>query len=378
MFKRLVLASLLSLFAASHAYSDTFTTNSETLFNYLQTTFPSVFPARVTTQPLTDKSGYPILFRAYSSGWIVATYWWGRGIQRLYYSIDGGGHWTLFGTLEDGNTVLCGGRCWTPDMQSEVKSVVGSVLSLADPAATAGLTSQITTLLQALLSSGSSNCPVVVSTPPTISLDSPPPAVQINIDFGNNGCTASDGSLMKGSASFNFTNISVSSTAIKANLDLIFNNLSINGQLLANGEVTGVVNLSKSGSSFNADNVSFHLINFLLSNGVGLNGDITVRGTSTNAQIDSSTSELLYPVNGFALPGGNQIVNLVAAVQADKSSVINGTGTAYGFVLQFNNLVFNSTACQSYPVGGSINFTKNNKTATVTFDSSCNGSYIYQ
>lgn len=361
----------------SYSSSD-YVSRSDALMNFAESNFTSYFPAHVATAQLTDPGGYPIRYRSYSTGWMAGTYWWGLGVPRIYYSTNGGATWNYYGTLEDGNVGLCGGQCWANDMQSEISGVMKNVLNLTGNLTSGGLTQQFTIILQAVFSSSQSFCPRVTTNPSLSSLSSLPATLEIGVNYGA-GCTASDGSTMSGSASLVLTNMLMTSTSFSAHAAATFNNLYKNGAPFANGSVTGDMAFTGSGGSLGGTAV-FHVASFLMPNGEIATGDISIQPTGTslgsfNATLNTATQ--ITPLAGLNLDAGSQQLALAVQTQADKSQVVNGTGTMYGYSMQFTNLLLNSTTCPSYPIGGSVKFTKYGKTATITYGPGCSGGYTY-
>lgn len=365
--------------ASPMAYSgDDYAHHSEALMNSAENALTNYFPEHATTLQLTDQAGYPILYRVYSNGWMAGTYWWGYGVPRIYYSPDGGAHWSYYGTIEDGNAALCGGQCWTPDMASEIEGVMSDVLNLTGDLTNGGLMQQFTVILRAVFSSSQSFCPMVASNPPLSSLSALPSTWDISVNYGS-GCTAADGSNMSGSATVRMTNLQFVSSSFSTHVDATFNNLYRNGAPFANGNATGDIALTGSTGSLGG-NANVHVSNFLMPNGQTASGDISIQPTgalgSFNATMNTATQ--ISPLPGLYLDAGMQQLAVTVQKQSDSSELINGTGEIYGYAVQFANLLFNSNACQSFPIGGSVIFTKNGASATVTYNASCNGSYIYQ
>jgi len=128
--------------------------------------------------------------------------------------------------------------------------------------------------------------------------------------------------------------------------------------------------------SFNMNNstgsATINLINFLTPTGGTANG--TVRLT-----ISSATSYLLS-VDVSDSVDLSVDLDIAVTMEADDRYTINTTssGTINQYTVVFDNIVFDSAACENYPVGGSAVFSSGGENWTATFDSSCDRNFTLQ
>lgn len=362
--------------------------HTELLFNYLEKNYAFVFPGPVQSSYTSDSYGYPIIYRFYSNNWGTLTYYWQYTDQEVYYTANGGRNWYYFGTLEEANTYLCEKQCWgtTPSStlnETEVRGIVDGVLKVVGTTLSGGLSDQLQSVLGAALSTSStSTCPKVTNNAPGgINLSNPatlPSPLIITVDYGA-GCrlpstiSLTGGSLMSGSAKLTLSNLKVNSTTgnISASFSAEFNSLRRDTTLLGSGSVSGSLSGSLSGNT-PTGSANLTLSNFLLSSGEAISGTIAVQITSTGdiiAQTNTQTSKVTANLDLRITPQND---NKVLTINSRTS------GTANGYSVDFTNVVFNTTTCPTYPVSGQIKFGKAGKTATVTFNSACNGSYTYK
>lgn len=357
--------------------STDFFDHTELLFNHLEKQYVFVFPEPVRSTYTSDNAGFPIVFRFYSTGWGVATYFWQYTDQDVFYTTDDGANWLYFGSMEDANAILCGGTCWgnssTGLNETEVRGIVDNVLNVVGSTLSGGLTEQLQAVLSAALTtSSSSTCPRVVNNAPggidLSNLAALPSPLVITVDYGS-GCRTSSGEWMSGNAKLTASNISVNSSSgvLSATFVAQLNSLKRDNTLLGSGSVSGSISGNLNSLTGSAD---LSLSSFVLSNGETLTGTVSVQLQSSSnmlVQLNTKTSKITASLD-------------LAVLVQDKSYTLNtrSAGTVNGYSVSFSNVVFNTATCPSYPLAGQLLFSKAGKTATVTFNNACNGSYSYR
>lgn len=262
--------------------------------------------------------------------------------------------------------------------EQEIRQMVNNTLSIVTGAGGAGMTALFGDIFSAL-SNPASTCPQVTSTPPLTNLNALPPSITLNANYAA-GCTASNGSSMSGSATLALSNLTLSQTVsngpinVSGNFSLTLNDVKQNGVLMGSGQISGNANLvislnSSTGQSSGTANIQLN--NLILSTGASINGTVAITiasNTQQNVGINLTTSS------------GPIVLNL-QITESTISDVITvnttSTGTVGNYSTQINNLQLNPSVCKNYPVGGTISFTKNSQTSTVTFNGSCDGNYTY-
>lgn len=261
--------------------------------------------------------------------------------------------------------------------EQEVRQMVDNTLSIITGVGGTGVTALLGDVFSAL-SDPSSTCPQVTSNPPLENLESLPPSITISSNYAA-GCTSSSGSSMSGSATLVLSNLAFSQASsgapinVAGNFSLTLNNVKQNGVLMGNGQITGNTNLAISldSSSQSSGTANIQLTNLVLSTGISLNGTIAmtiVSNTQQNVGINLTTSK------------GPIVLNLKITESATSDVITvntTSTGTMENYSTTISNLQLNPTVCANYPVGGTISFTKNSQTSTVTFNGSCDGNYSY-
>ena len=254
----------------------------------------------------------------------------------------------------------------------EVRQMVNNTLSLVTGAGgTDDLTSLATDIITALFSSTPSTCPQVTLSPANLDLNALPPTITITANYPT-GCLSSNGSSMSGNATLALTNLNT--TTLSGSFSLTMNNLKRNGVLLANGQATGSASnivLDSTTGNLQSGTVSLQLSNLLLSTGETFTGSMSISIVSSTV-VNASTN----------ITTANGPINLNLQITQNATTGIStvrttSTGTIRTYSTQINNLLLNPTVCANYPVGGSITFTKNSQTSTVTFNGSCDGNYTY-
>jgi hypothetical protein len=104
--------------------------------------------------------------------------------------------------------------------------------------------------------------------------------------------------------------------------------------------------------------------------------NVTQTGDSISFDGDIHTEDLT--LNGVRLPIANTNVSVNAAQAQGGTSTLNITLTGSGSNPPFTangNVVMDTAKCPNYPVGGTITTTKDGTSATINFDSNCDGSF---
>ena len=257
--------------------------------------------------------------------------------------------------------------------QAEVTGYANTILTLFN--GNIADLDQLTMILGAglaALENPSSTCPVATSTPPLEGLETFPPSLTIRIGFGN-GCVVTDGAMqatVSGSAVFTISNLVFTDTNVSGSLTASFDNLKINGVLVASGSVQASLNLAVNldAGSF-AGTVAVTMTNLLLPNGLGFTG-------SANVNLDS-TGTTVVTTNLTSARGVVIRLNANVVAQPDGSVLVNtaGTNTVGDYAVQASNLRIDADVCEQGPIGGSLSFTKGGQTGTLTFNSSCTYTY---
>ncbi len=224
----------------------------------------------------------------------------------------------------------------------------------------------------AALENPSSTCPVATSTPPLKGLETFPPSLTIRMSFGS-GCVVADGAAqatVSGSAVLSITNLVFTETNVSGSLTASFDNLKINGVLVANGSVQATLNLGVNldAGTF-AGTVSVTMTNLQLPNGLGFTGSANVNLDSTGTTVVTTD---LTSARGVVIR-----LNANVSAQPDGSVLVNtsGANTVGDYTVQANNLKIDAEVCDQGPTGGSLSFTKGGQTGTLTFSSSCTYTY---
>jgi len=258
--------------------------------------------------------------------------------------------------------------------EAEVTGYVNTILGLTS-GDIAGL-DQLTLILGSAvdaLTTPTTTCPAASSTPPLQGLETFPPNLTINVNYGN-GCTVQDGATsatVSGSAVLSITNLVFSDTAISGSVSMTFTNVKVNGVLVADGSVQAVANITMSSNleTF-AGQVTVTFSNLTLPNSLGFSGSITINlnsaGTtlvSTNLTSSPHSIPITLNVSIAAQPSGGVLVNTTSA----------STVGAYAVVV--SNVKIDADVCTTGAIGGAISFTKGGQTGTLTFNNSCGYTY---
>ncbi len=271
----------------------------------------------------------------------------------------------------------------TDGSEEEVRILMDSVMALSTNTATDGLMAQVELIMAGVLSgSAPSSCPVVstnldiaalmASGDIAAALAGLPSTITASADYGS-GCSAADGSFFSGGVELEINNLQINPNTFSVSLTMAarVNNLTQDNMLIGNGSMSGSLNANLGAEAINAD-ILFS--NFIVSNGQHLDGTMTL-----NALGDVFKVNLDVTSDGVFSSKMALVMTEVTSGDDDYDSgvySINSTsGSVNGYDVKINDLIVDSDACEQYPVGGSIVFTKNGKSWTTTFDSSCNGSY---
>jgi hypothetical protein len=257
--------------------------------------------------------------------------------------------------------------------QAEVTGYANTVLSLFN--GNIANVDQLTVILGAglaALENPSSTCPVATSTPPLEGLETFPPNLTLRMSFGS-GCVVQDGATqatVSGSAVLTVSNLVFTETNVSGSLVASFDNLKVNGVLVANGSAQATLNLTINvDAETYAGTVAVTLTNLMLPNGLGFTG-------SANVNLNSAGTTV---VTTNLTSGKGVVIKLNATVVAQPSGSVlvntSGTNTVGDYTVQANNLVIDADVCEQGPIGGSLSFTKGGQTGTLTFSNSCTYTY---
>ncbi|MBK9702567.1 MAG: hypothetical protein IPO75_03365 [Betaproteobacteria bacterium] len=332
----------------------------------------------MTSPTGTCPAGTVPLYRLYNQGMSLAPNHRYTTFQSVRSTMIAAG-WLPEGNGADGvfACVPPGGNAPPPPpastFQAEVTGYANTVLKLVNGDLVD--VDQLTLILGAgiaALEDPTSTCPVATSTPPLAGLETFPPNLTINMSFGS-GCVVKDGATqatVAGSVALSVTNLAISETAVSGKLSAAFNNVKINGALVANGSVEATLNLGIGPSLETvAGTVAVTLNNFQLPNDLGFTGtaNIALNVPGTTMVVTNLTS------------GKGVVIKLNAAIapQADGSVLVNtsGSNTVGAYTVQANNLRIDAEVCETGPIGGSLSFSKGGQTGTLTFNSSCTYTY---
>jgi hypothetical protein len=147
---------------------------------------------------------------------------------------------------------------------------------------------------------------------------------------------------------------------------MVMNQLQQDGELLANGKISGEIDINSTNMTGTA---YIEFDNFQAANAEVLNGSITLTlASATEFYVDTDISEGT---------GMHAKISLSVVTPAEGIVVINTleTGSLNQYDVNFNNLTFDESLCSDYPVSGSVNFTSDGQSWIATFNSSCDGTY---
>lgn len=292
----------------------------------------------------------------------------------------------------------------------EIKQVFDSVLSAVK--LFSGLPDLMDDFADLISQPGSSTCPKVVTTPPSINLGSLPKTITINIDFGN-GCKAADGSTMKGKAIITINDLTLSETAGGATVSLKFNmsftDIFRNGLPVFDGTVSGNVNLKVTQSNISGPvTVNFNNLQTAestISGGLTIDVSLDITGdlsdveindttmTFNNLSIQTATGQIKVTSGTVGLSStgldsyrmdvtmntSQGAVDIVIDIDfpSETRAIVSTPqpGTIAGYTVSINNITFNTSVCKEYPVSGNVNLTKGSATTKATFTGACDGTY---
>jgi hypothetical protein len=352
------------------------------------TTFPPLlqFPGLILPQPTSFSFFLLVTPFGSLSNWYV----WATNIV-----LGGGGGQPMPtpGTSPTPTPTPSGGST----MEQEIRRILDLIMGLFSTGS--GLVSQVSGIL-----SGAGSDIITISPPlENLSLTSIPPTIALNFNFGTQYALP-DGSVISGSAMLNLTDISFSAAGIGANIELLANDIRVNGAPMLSGRVFGNVALTNDVNAvLNFDNFRFQDRPF--SGGLDILGTaveldlgnpvnstfqqftITPRNFSFDQYtVNSGTIVITIPSPGvyrFALDlATNQgPANLVAtlALQQEEQFLVStvGPGTILGYTVTIDNVLFDTSLCPQFPIGGRITVASGGKTGEITFNAACNGTYGY-
>jgi hypothetical protein len=258
--------------------------------------------------------------------------------------------------------------------QVEVTGYVNTLLNLAsgDVVDADKLGVVLDSALAALMNPAST-CPVVTSTPPLASLTTLPPNLTIDFDYGD-GCTVQEGTTsvtLSGNVVLSLSNVILTDANLSGTVAATFNNVKVDGVLVANGTVRAAANLAFSAATgATSGPIDVTLTNFLLPDGLGISGTLGINLNSTGATM--VTTDLVTSPNNVAVR-----LNASVVPAADGSVLVNTTGasTVGAYAVQVSGLRIDADVCTTGAIGGTVSFSQSGRTGTFTFDSSC--SYTY-
>jgi hypothetical protein len=257
--------------------------------------------------------------------------------------------------------------------QAEVTGYANTILTLFN--GNIANVDQLTVILGAglaALENPSSTCPVATSTPPLEGLDTFPPNLTLRMSFGS-GCVVQDGgtqATVSGSAVLTVSNLVFTETNVSGSLVASFDNLKVNGVLVANGSAQATLNLTINvDAETYAGTVAVTLTNLMLPNGLGFTGSANINLNSAGTTVVTTN---LTSAKGVVIK-----LNATVVAQSNGSVLVNtsGTNTVGDYTVQANNLVIDADVCEQGPIGGSLSFTKGGQTGTLTFSNSCTYTY---
>ncbi len=297
------------------------------------------------------------------------------------------------------------------DLKFYLDMIFGFLPTLQDSGT--GLLSEIMNVFSLILSGGGGTCPVVTVTPPISGLNIPS-NITVVADYGG-GCTASDGSTMSGSWKLQLSNISQTLTGISADYVFTASNLSQNGMMLANGSISGSLELAPSGSDQKVT-VTVKTNGLQVSQYATITGAVTAVGvgqiglsgaTFNTVTVTPSNLKLAYNVlllsGSYTLQSGSVVsrrqgttenfdvtANLRTSSGSIKGSALveSPTGGYYRvsttggpFVVHSYNVTVDDVVMQPqvciYPVGGTVYVTQGGESTGVAFSGTCDGTYDF-
>ncbi|HFD12292.1 MAG TPA: hypothetical protein ENJ32_07470 [Crenotrichaceae bacterium] len=239
-----------------------------------------------------------------------------------------------------------------PPDQARIQPLL-SVLPVISDDVTGQLSGQATAILTTALSPGSSNGPIVTTTPAALDFNNLPEILAINIDYGDNFISEEGKSIM-GIVDITLSDLVFDDTKIGSDFDFQVQNLLSDNVLVGDGNISGKLELTSGQSSGfdgilnlkfadfkTADNmISGELKNVFKGLEFSLDGSTETRGTITttlnNLSVDgdlvsgTTTTVLLPAKTDFSgnLNTLNGVIKIELSIEKfpDGSSLLNTTG----------------------------------------------------
>ncbi len=243
--------------------------------------------------------------------------------------------------------------------------------------------------------------PQPVITPENIDMQNPPENITVEIDYGA-GFVAPDGTVISGAIVLEISGLVLTDTRIDADISLTFDNLKLNGELIANGSAVVDIVLTPSGEVFKiTGNVRFEdlllidqtidgMLSFTIldinTEGFG-RMDFTFdnlawgKGKVYSGTIAATSLSSIRTQLDVDLSTSLGLVDMSMFVDRQDSDVLvfstDGASTFGDFTVTMDSVTMDSEVCPNYPVSGSISFVRGDETGVVTFTGACDGSYLF-
>lgn len=271
-------------------------------------------------------------------------------------------------------------------------------------------------------------CPVITRTPEEIDLFGElPPEITAFADFGD-GCSPGENiGIVAGTMNIGITNFILGETGASANIEVIADNLTIDGLLAMDGSMsaefsmdiaeeeteseTAWITTTTTGISLSAAFDELRTADQTLGGTISLEGTtVTVEEEdfetyeeteSTSGELvltfENLTSDLIDVTSGtltmnldmpgtssFAMdmetPDGPILMTLLIEESEDGSSVVvytDGVGTFMDYSLLIEDLEFDDTQCEDYPIGGTITIGMGDSAQyLIRIKDDCTGGYV--
>jgi len=362
---------------------------------------------------LTSSGIYPIVYEFYGDNWLW--YYEGTGNPRWYRDLVSEETYTEY------NGMLM------PDM---IRRTFESAVTLSDDAADANLDQAMQdvmglALLPLLGDPATSTCPVITRTPAEINLFALPAQITARADFGSGCAPSEDLGLLSGALDIGVFNLVLGETAIGMDLELIAENVARNGEALMDGMLSAGVSVSVNASESEtathyvtqtALGISAELTftelevgGFDLEGAAVLTGNlVTVEQESIATWEETETMEgtLSLSLDGLTMPDmvinsgtvdimldfpgtsrvtadlqtsegpATMVLEIIASEDGNQMELRTvGVADVMGYTLEIRSLLFDSSQCPDYPVGGEILLGWDGALYIFTFSPNCDGSY---
>ncbi|WP_027183596.1 hypothetical protein [Desulfovibrio inopinatus] len=240
------------------------------------------------------------------------------------------------------------------------------------------------------------DCPDISATPSLVSWIGLPTTLTLTIDFGT-GCTGYDGALRSGNIVVTFSNLAQTTSGLSADIDIVFNELNKNGDLILDGAASGSVRTTMASGELQEVYLSLALTD--LTNGSQtLNGSFQMTVTKDNSgefntasvtvanlsigdvTVTSGTIDITKTNTGGSaemhLDTSLGQVDIVFSIDATQLPVVviqgQTTGTVGPFNVVLTDVTYDPTQCLQYPISGTVTLTQGPVTYETTFTDLCN------